>query len=73
MREAGVVTARGEQDWGDWDRADEKGLTRMGQRTRGRKRRGWKRHDRGKDGSGRRRARVRSEGRWWIAAIRGKR
>ncbi len=46
MREAGVVTARGKQDWGDWDRADEKGLTRRGQRTRG-----WKRHGCGKDGS----------------------
>jgi len=51
VREGGVVTARRKQDWGDWDRADEKGLTRRGQRTRRRKRRGWKRHGRGKDGS----------------------
>ena len=46
MRETGAVTARGKQDWGDWDRADEKGLTLRGQRTRG-----WKRYGRGKDGS----------------------
>jgi hypothetical protein len=65
---------KGKQDWGDRDRADEKGLTRRGQRTRG-----WKRYGRGKDGSvdprgvggGRRGREARGEGRWWIAAIRG--
>jgi hypothetical protein len=46
VRETGAVTARGKQDWGDWDRADEKGLTLRGQRTRG-----WKRYGGGKDGS----------------------